>query len=106
MLSGRNVDLTLVDSEDECIVWARLYNNLAEREEFDHTEMTSAENLLVTYRQNGFWSPGAGTLLIKGKRGQILGEISYTANEIHGVTLGYRLFERLNFLKTERRIQF
>jgi len=96
VLSGKRVDLTLVQSEDECAVWADLYNKLEEREDFDHTEVVSASRLKELYRQNGFWTPQGGTLLIKNKTGHILGEISFTSTEFSEVTLGYRLFERSN----------
>lgn len=93
MLKGKNVQLSLIDSEEELFHINKLSNNLEERSIYDHTEIFSDITRLETYKRDGLWSNTAGILKITIEENNIIGIISFKKTTDLELSLGYRIFK-------------
>ena len=94
MISGTNVDLTLVLSEEDAAQVGRLYMDLEDRSEFDHTELNSPVWFVAEYKKNGLWSSSTGYMIVRAKAGDIIGAMTYRMKSNIEAVVGYRIYQQ------------
>jgi len=91
LIRGLRVALRLFRDPDEVRQYVDRYNDLGEREPKDHCELASAEARVSEFRNTGFWTEDAGTMLITTVEGRMIGSIGFRRTSPAELELGYRL---------------
>lgn len=93
MIKGKKTILRLFNSEDEVRFYFNIFNNLEERSNLDHSEISSPVKVINSFSGSGWWSKDYGNLLITTIDGEMIGTISFSRISEYELSIGYRLLK-------------